>query len=170
MSGMLWEVVTTLALSVFAFFVPLGPHRPASTFARITLIGTPLALLVISQYLWATTGSGLLERGTCLVAPTTRSCLSAEHRKVAVFNEICPAALANAHELDWVPFVATLPTLNAQPRGNRRYTCKAEGRGRTYLITAMLRCGDFSDDRCVAVEKVELDSGEVLFDFSGFVD
>lgn len=167
MSGILWEVVATIALSIFGFFVPLGRHSPVSIFARIMFVAAPIGLLVWSQYLWATTEKGLLEHGTCAIAPKTKSCLSPEAKKVANFNQICPAALTGAHDLDWVPYVAKLPTLNPEPRGDRRYTCRAEGRGKTYLITVLLRCGDFADYRCVLVEKVELDSGEVLWDRSG---
>jgi hypothetical protein len=166
MSGMMWQVVCTLVLSTFAFFVPLGPQKPSSTFARTVFVACPLLLLATSQYLWATTGSGLIERGTCFVAPTAKSCLSSEGKKVANFNEICPAALANAQELDWVPYIATLPTLAPQPRGNGHYRCRAEGRGNTYLITVALQCSDFTDHECVLVYRVEKDTGEVLWDRS----
>lgn len=164
MSGALSEVVITVIVAIFAFFVPLGRQSPASKFARFMFVATPLALLGVSQYLWATTGFGLIERGTCLVAPNTKSCLSPENKKMAVFNQICPAALSLGQGFNWVPYVASLTTLNPEPRGDRRYTCRAEGRGITYLITVHVLCDDLADYGCTRLTKVENGSGALIWE------
>jgi len=68
------EALLALIFAVAGFFVSFSPHAPRSRLAKFIVIATPLVLLVVSQYLWATTGRGLLERATCLFAPSAASC------------------------------------------------------------------------------------------------
>jgi hypothetical protein len=74
MASSFWELMLTLGLAVAGFFVPFAPHVPHSRGARIAFVLIPLALFFLSQYLWATTGRGLIERVTCLFAPNSFSC------------------------------------------------------------------------------------------------
>ncbi len=82
---------------------------------------------------------------------------------VDTFNQICPRALTNAQAVNFVPYVARLVTLNAQPVSSDHYLCTAEGRGITYSITVKVRCNDLSQMRCAPVMRVTTDSGQVLW-------
>jgi hypothetical protein len=70
-----WELIVALLAAVIGFFVSFAPHAPRSRAARAVILVTPFVLLVISQYLWATTGRGLIERITCVFVPSGASCL-----------------------------------------------------------------------------------------------
>ncbi len=166
----LWDLITTLALIAFAYFVPLGPHVPSSKIARLLYVLVPLSLVIFSQYLWATTGRSLVDRLTCLVVATSSSCRVAIPEKapltldsIEVLDQICPAALTNAQDIDRVPYVAKLATLNPQPVSSDHFTCRAEGRGITYFITVKVRCLEFKNGYCAPVTKVETDSGEIIW-------
>lgn len=63
-----------MVAAIVGFFVSFAPHVPHTRAARAIIIITPFVLLVISQYLWATTGRGLLERVTCIFVPNGSSC------------------------------------------------------------------------------------------------
>jgi hypothetical protein len=87
----------------------------------------------------------------------------AQPNSIDAFNQICPRALANAQAVNFVPYIARLVTLNAQPVSSDRYVCTAEGRGITYSITVKVRCGDFGQMRCEPVMRVTTDTGKVLW-------
>jgi len=69
-----WEALLALVIAIASYFVSFSPHAPRSRLARTIVIATPVFLLVVSQYLWATTGRGLLERATCVFLPSGASC------------------------------------------------------------------------------------------------
>ena len=95
--------------------------------------------------------------------PQSSADSSAQTVSTDTFNQICPRALANAQGINFVPYVAKLVTLNAQPVSTDHYLCMAEGRGITYSITVKIRCNDFSQVRCAPVMKVMRDDGRVLW-------
>jgi len=166
MSEVFLDVVLTIACGIFAFFVPLGHRTPTTTGARVLFFLFSFLFVVFSQYLWATTGSGILERTTCSIMPRGKACGPLAHDPVGLFNQVCPAVLADAQELDWVPYAAKLTSLNPQSSRGRRYICRAEARGITYFITGDLRCDDLNNVRCTSTARVETDAGRVIFDIA----
>ncbi len=70
----IWDVIVAGLLAIAGFFIPFAPHVPHSRMARVLFVAVPLGLLAISQYLWATTGRGLIEHGTCLILRESASC------------------------------------------------------------------------------------------------
>jgi hypothetical protein len=108
-------------------------------------------------------GVGYVLKSSVQPAPSAAPGPVSQSNTVEAFNQICPQALANAQATDFVPYIAKLVTLNAQPISSDHYVCAAEGRAITYSITARVRCNDFSQARCVQVMRVITDSGKVLW-------
>lgn len=72
------DVLLVICSSLFAFFVAKA-MRPARTkLGAVVAVAFPCLLLIYSQYLWSSTGKGLLEHATCVVTPESRSCVPSE--------------------------------------------------------------------------------------------
>jgi hypothetical protein len=69
-----WDFFIVTLLGVIGFFIPFAPHVPHSRGARAAFILIPVLLFALDRYLWATTGRDLIDRGTCLIVPSSYSC------------------------------------------------------------------------------------------------
>ena len=75
---LLSDILLVLCSSIVAFVLAKAA-RPAETrLGAVLAILFPILILLCSQYLWASTGKGLLEHITCAALPSSPSCILSE--------------------------------------------------------------------------------------------
>jgi invasion protein IalB len=78
MVNMIWEWLGTVGIIVIGAFISFAPNHPQNNISRFLFFGVPIAVFVLSYYLWATTGRGLVETGICKLSPESFSCRPTE--------------------------------------------------------------------------------------------
>jgi len=136
--------------------------KPPSTLLFKGIAFGALVLVIVAAFLLKQRAETAVSGPSAPLASLTTQ-ESPQPNSAAVFNQICPTALANAQATSFVPYVAKLVTLNAQPISRDHYACSAEGRGITYTITMRVSCDDLVQAHCAEVTKVVTDSGKVLW-------
>jgi hypothetical protein len=73
-SSYLIDIVLVAASAVFSFFFARGGRAGSNIIAKSVAVALPLALVVYSQWLWASTGYGVIDRATCFVLRDAKTC------------------------------------------------------------------------------------------------